>query len=331
MADSAQAPSSSSQAVPPNGVASSNPGSDIADAKTAAEILLDEHLLTQEQYEEIKVKSASKGQSMDKILESLQIVDASKFAEARSKLLGMPYISLKTASFSPQALGFLSRGVVERFLLIPFLYDDKTKTLSVAMGNPVDLDAIEFVRQKTGLNIRTFVASPDEVKNAIEQQYTLELVNQVGEAIKESEEYSTRPVVDSSQIAKIITDAPIAKILATILEYAVTSRASDVHIEPQVDRVRARYRIDGILYDKLSLPLGVEDSLVSRIKILSELKIDEHRMPQDGRFNFKSGNDEVDIRVSTVPTSKGEKVVMRLLRKSGGIDRAFGIFYIAYI
>ena len=293
--------------------------SDIGEAKTAADILYADNILTEEQYEEIKVKSASTGQSIDKILESLHIVDGGKIAEAKAKVLGIPYISLKSASFSPQALGLLPRAVVDRFLLIPFLYDDKTKTLSIAMGNPVDLDAIEFVRQKTGLNIRTFAASPEEVRNAIMAQYTLELVSQVGEAIKETEQYTKRPVVDSRQIARIITDAPIAKILATILEYAVTSRASDVHIEPQVDRIRARYRIDGILYDKLSLPLGVQDSLVSRIKILSELKIDEHRSPQDGRFNFKSGDNEVDIRVSTVPTIKGEKVVMRLLRKSGGI------------
>jgi general secretion pathway protein E len=103
------------------------------------------------------------------------------------------------------------------------------------------------------------------------------------------------------------------------LEYAVTSRASDVHIEPQEDRVRVRYRIDGILYDKLSLPKNVQDSVVSRIKILSEMKIDEHRTPQDGRFNFKASDKEVDLRISVLPTAFGEKIVMRLLRKSGGV------------
>src|SRR6185369_5424832 len=170
-----------------------------------------------------------------------------------------------------------------------------------------------------GLIIKTFAASPTEVKNAINQQYRQELVGEVGEAIKETEEYSQKKVVDSTQIAQLISDAPIAKIVSTILEYAVNSRASDVHIEPQEDRVRVRYRIDGILYDKLSLPHKVADSLVSRIKILAELKIDERRMPQDGRFNFKVGQNEVDLRVSTIPTVKGEKIVMRLLRKSGGI------------
>lgn len=292
---------------------------DLSEAKTAADILYSEHLLTREQYEDIKVKSATSGQTQDEVLASLHLVGEDKFVEARARLLGVPYISLRNTSFSPQALNFLSRGVVERFSLIPFMYDDKTKTLYIAMANPVDLDSIAFVRQKTGLNIRSFAAVPSEVRDAIGQQYTQELVGQVGEAIKETEEYTKKRVVDSKQIAEIITDAPIAKIVTTILEYAVTSRASDVHIEPQGDRVRVRYRIDGILYDKLSLPIRVENSLISRIKILSELKIDEHRIPQDGRFSFKAGNNEVDLRVSTIPTTRGEKIVMRLLRKSGGI------------
>lgn len=292
---------------------------DVSDARSASDLLFLEGQLTREQYDEIKVKSATLGQGMDEVLESLQMVGMDKFVEARAKVLNVPFIKLSSTSFSPQALSFLPKVVVDRFNLIPFLYDDKTKTLSVAMANPVDLDAIAFVRQKTGLNIRSFAAVPKEVKEAIAEQYTQELVGQVGEAIKETEEYTKKRVVDSKQIAEIITDAPIAKIVSTILEYAVASRSSDVHIEPQDDRVRVRYRIDGILYDKLSLPNKVVDSLVSRIKILSELKIDEHRMPQDGRFSFKSGENEVDLRVSTIPTTKGEKIVMRLLRKSGGI------------
>jgi type IV pilus assembly protein PilB len=292
---------------------------DIGDAKTASEILYGEKLLTPEQFEELKVRSAGTGQGIDDVLKSLNFVGDDKIAEAKAKLLGIPYVSLQNTSFSPQVLNFLSRAVVERFKLIPFQYDDKSKTLSIAMANPVDLDAIAFIRQKTGLNIRSFASSPEDVARTIEQQYTQELVGQVGEAIKETEEFSKKRVVDSKKIAELITDAPIAKIVSTILEYAVTSRSSDVHIEPQEDRVRVRYRIDGILYDKLSLPLNVFSSLVSRIKILSELKIDEHRLPQDGRFNFKSGDKEVDLRVSTIPTTRGEKVVMRLLRKSGGI------------
>ena len=282
--------------------------------------LLRDHSISLEQYDAIKVKSAAEGKSPDELLATQGILSEEKIAEVKAKQLNIPFISLTSTSFSPQALSFLSRAVVDRFNVIPFFYDDKTKTLSVAMSNPVDLDAVMFLRKKTGLTIKTFAASPSEVRNAINQQYRQELVGDVGEAIKETEQYTAaKKTVDSTQISQIIKEAPIAKIVSTILEYAVSSRASDVHIEPLEDRVRVRYRIDGILYDKLSLPKNVQDSLTSRIKILSEMKIDEHRMPQDGRFNFKVNKDEVDLRISTIPTVNGEKIVMRLLRKSGGI------------
>lgn len=291
-----------------------------AQGTTILDVLVLEHLITPEQLSEIKVKSASLGKSNEEILTSLNIVPAEKVTEAKAKLLGIPFISLSATSFSPQAISMVSRAVAERFLLIPFLYDEKTRILSLAMANPVDLEALEFVRQKTGLVIKTFAASVDDVRKAINQQYRQEIVGEVGEALKQTEEDLLKiPTIDSKQIAEIIKEAPIAKIVSTILEYAVSSRASDVHIEPQEDRIRVRYRIDGILYDRLSLPKTVQEAVISRIKILSNMKIDEHRIPQDGRFNFKVENNEVDLRISVMPASSGEKIVMRLLRKSGGI------------
>ncbi len=316
MPNSAQLPSYPTGTRPPG----KSDGNEIKkEAHTLLDVMLMENVITKEQYDDIKVKSALSDKTPESILESMQLVSPEKIAEARAKLLGIPFITLKTTSFSPQALNFLPQAVVERFSLIPFAYDEKTKSLSVAMANPVDLDAISFVAQKTGLLIKSFAATPAEVENAIKQQYRQELVGEVGKAIEETEEYSKKRVVDSKQISQIIKEAPIAKIVSTILEYAVTSRASDVHIEPQDERLRVRYRIDGILYDKLSLPKNVQEALISRIKILSEMKIDEHRTPQDGRFNFKVNNDEVDLRISVIPTVNGEKIVMRLLRKSGGV------------
>lgn len=290
-------------------------------SKTIADILLSEQILTPDQYSEIMVKSASEGKSVESILESLNIVPEEKLTEAKAKFLGMPFISLANTSFSPQASSLIPRAVAERFCLIPFSYDEGAKTLSIAIGNPADMEAVTFIRQKTGLTIKTFAATPSDVKKAISEQYRQELVSEVGQALKETEELREKEAktIDSAEIAKIIGEAPIAKIVSTILEYAVTSRASDVHIEPHEDRVRVRYRIDGILYDRLSLPKKVQDAVISRIKILSEMKIDEHRIPQDGRFNFKVGESEVDLRISVLPTSQGEKIVMRLLRKSGGI------------
>ena len=286
-----------------------------------SDFLLNQRLITEAQYQDIKLKSASQGIPEDQIIESLHILTEGKLSEAKARLLGVPFISLQTTSFSPQALRLVPRAVVERFNAIPFLYDEKAKTLSVAMGDPLDLEALSFIRQKTGLTIKTFAAAPSDVTAAISQQYRQEIVGQVGDALKEDQDDEDKiaPIEDQTEQSKSIEEAPIAKIVSTILEYAATSRASDVHIEPQEDRVRVRYRIDGILYDRLSLPKKVQESVISRIKILADMKIDEHRIPQDGRFNFSVGSNAVDLRISVLPTVFGEKIVMRLLRKSGGI------------
>lgn len=304
-----------------NADSSINTSSVINGQKTVLDILFSEHLLTDQQYQDIKLQSIRESKPLEEIISERKIVSEEKLTEASAALLGVPFISLASTTFTPEVLNYVPRAVAERFSIIPFFFDDKTNTLFLAMKNPVDLDAVSFVKQRTGLNIKSFAATSTDVEQAIAQQYRQELVGEVGEALKETQDDATRvkKVISSSNISQIIREAPIAKIVSTILEYAVISRASDVHIEPLEDRVRVRYRIDGILYDKLSLPKLVQESLTSRIKILSELKIDEHRIPQDGRFNFKSGQDEVDLRISVLPTVFGEKIVMRLLRKSGGV------------
>lgn len=281
--------------------------------------LLTDHVISQAQYDEIKMKSTTANQTYEELLKSSGYAPEAKLAETKARILGIPFVSLVTTSFSPQAISLLPRAVVERFQLIPFFYDDKMKTLSIAMANPVDLEAIGFVRQKTGLIVKSFAASPSEVRAAINQQYREELVGEVGAAVKETQQLAPKKEEVKLKQEQIIEEAPIAKIVSTILEFAANSRASDIHIEPLEDRLRVRYRIDGILYDKLSLPKTVKDALITRIKILSDMKIDEHRIPQDGRFNFKSGEKDVDLRISTIPTANGEKIVIRLLWKSGGI------------
>ncbi|MDE2025027.1 MAG: type II/IV secretion system protein [Patescibacteria group bacterium] len=284
------------------------------------DILLSDGTITQDQVSTIKAQSASTGKSPETLLAELKFVTEDKIAEAKAKMLDIPFVNLSNTAFSPEALNFVPQAVVDRFKLIPFAYDDKSKLLSVAMSNPVDLDAIQFVQQKTGLTVKVFAAAPKDIDQAIATQYRQELVGEVGKAVKETEELTnTIKTVDSKKISEIIKEAPIAKIVSTILEFALTSRASDVHIEPMEDRVRVRYRIDGILADRLTLPKSVQEAVISRIKILSEMKIDEHRTPQDGRFNFKADDKEVDLRISVLPTVHGEKIVMRLLRKSGGI------------
>ncbi len=296
-----------------------DPYSQSSDTATIGSVLLQEKIITPEQYNNLKLEAAKQNTDVDKLILQLQIVPEERYYEARAKLLNVPFTSVGTLPFSPEALGFIPKSVAERFSLIPFAFDKEAKILSVVMSNTNDVEAIEFVKQKTGATIKVFQGIPSEITQAIQTQYSFGLVGEVKAALKESEKIKKVKTFDLQSISEVIKEAPIAKIVSTILEYAVKSRASDIHLEPQEDRVRVRYRIDGILYERLSLPLGVSEAVISRVKILSGLKIDEHRTPQDGRFNFKVAEEEVDLRVSSLPTVFGEKVVMRLLRKSGGV------------
>jgi len=287
--------------------------------KTIGDMLVEEGLLKAEQLEQLKIEAAKRGTDIEKLILAAKIVTEEQFYETRAKLYNIPFASVITLPFSPEALGSIPRSVAERFKIIPFTIDPGTKTLSVVMSDPLDLDAVNFIGQKSSMTIKVFQGVPSEIMSAIQTQYSFGLVGEVKAALKESEQIQKVKTFDKDTISSVIKEAPIAKIVSTVLEYAVKSRASDVHIEPQADRVRVRYRIDGILYERLSLPIGVREAVISRIKILSGMKIDEHRTPQDGRFNFKVGNEEVDLRVSVLPTSFGEKVVMRLLKKTGGV------------
>ena len=291
----------------------------VGSERSVAEILLSEKLITSDQYAKLKMEAVKQAIDIDKLTHDLKVVPEEKFYEAKAKYLSAPFTSIATTPFSPEALGLIPRAVAQRFSLIPFAYNKDTKTISVVMSDTTDLEALEFLKQKTGATIKVFQGIPSEITQAIETQYSFGLVGEVKEALKETEKIQQVKTFDLQSISQVIKEAPIAKIVSTVLQYAVKSRASDLHIEPQEDRVRVRYRIDGILYERLSLPLGVREAVISRIKILSGMKIDEHRTPQDGRFNFKITNEEVDLRVSVLPTSFGEKIVMRLLRKSGGV------------
>jgi len=287
--------------------------------RSTAELLLQGHELTQEQYNALKTESTNASIDIDELLAKKKLVSDETFYEYRAKLLNVPYISIATLPLSPEALTFIPKAVAERFVLLPFGYDKANQTLSIAMANPLDLEAINFVKQKTGLTIIVFQGVPSEIGASIGTQYSFGLIGDVKQALKETERFTTIKTFDQQSISEVIKEAPIAKIVSTILEYAMKSRASDIHVEPMEERVRVRYRIDGILYERLSLPLGVREAVISRIKILSGMKIDEHRTPQDGRFNFKFGEEEVDLRVSVLPTTYGEKIVLRLLKKSGGV------------
>ncbi|MFH0863911.1 MAG: ATPase, T2SS/T4P/T4SS family [Candidatus Gottesmanbacteria bacterium] len=287
-------------------------------AQSLADILVQDRVIDNDIASQANVESINTGASVEEIIVRKKLATPEQLAQAKAHLFGFPYVSLLGKGISPDILTYIPEAVARRYVLVPFDLDSQKNVLSVAMADPLDLQVIEFVEKKSAKKIKPFLAMPEEIQTIIEEQYSQSLATEVSAALKERIVPTIR-TVEAGKLGEIIREAPIAKIVSTLLEFAVKSRASDIHIEPGEGKTRVRYRIDGILHEKLALPKSVHDAVVSRIKILSNMKIDERRIPQDGRFNFKMGQDEVDLRISTLPTSNGEKVVMRLLKKTGGI------------
>lgn len=285
---------------------------------TLLEVLVANHGLTQEHANELLVENISTGKKIESLLEERNAVSEEVLTKAKAEFHSVPFIKLSEVGTYPEAINQLPEGSARHYQMVPFVYDKEHGTLSVAMKDPLDLSAIDFAQQKTGLRIIAHYAMPSEVERAIAEYYSQTLSSEVSAALEQTTqvaETQTRKQ-DLSQLSnETIRSAPITKIVETMVSFAIKARASDIHIEPLEDRTRIRYRIDGILNEKLILPKSVHDAVVSRIKILSGLKIDEKRLPQDGRFNFALDEQEVDLRISTLPTIHGEKIVMRLLKK----------------
>ncbi len=294
-------------------------------AKSVAEVLLSQGAITQQVFDDLSLESINTAKSVETLLVEKNLVSDDALTAARSVAYNVPSVRLSETGIAPQALALVPESVAQRYVLIPFAIEEASGELSVAMANPSDVLALDFVTKKTQKKIKIFLASADEIRRTITERYAQNLSSQVNAVLKDNDSrkmfVDTGADMDLSKVSNggVIRDAPIAKIVETILSFAVKSRASDIHIEPLETRVRVRYRIDGILSEKLVLPQSVHPAVVSRIKILSDLKIDEKRIPQDGRFTFRTQTDEVDLRISTLPTVHGEKIVMRLLKKTGAV------------
>src|SRR5258706_795590 len=286
---------------------------------TLADVLVTIGALDKTRADQVKLAEIQSGSTQEEIIRKGNLVPESKLVQAKAQLYNIPYVDLMTTPVAPDALAALPSEVAERFKVFPVSADRKEKTLVLAMSDPLDLSAIEFIEQKTGLHVKPRAAEPTQIADFIQNRYSTTLTAEVTAAMKEvaTEMLDIRSLESSKN--GFIREEKVAQIVSQILDFAIKSRASDVHIEPHEKSTPVRYRIDGILQEKLTIPHELHDSLVSRIKILGGMKIDERRIPQDGRFNFKGQEEEVDLRISSLPTTWGEKIVMRLLKKSGGV------------
>lgn len=228
--------------------------------------------------------------------------------------LKTPYVSLKNKIIPDEILGLVPENLARRFRIIPFSAD--TSKLSLAMENPNDFEAIETIRRRTGLKVESFFMTKSDLVKALNQykrNFKKKFESIIFENIKKASSYKETTIEKLLQVAQ---DIPVVKIFDALLEYAVAESASDMHLESWGDVFLIRLRIDGVLQDIVSLPFAIQPAIVARIKVLSNLKIDEHRVPQDGRFRFQIDDDLVALRVSIIPGFHGENVVLRLLSES---------------
>lgn len=241
-----------------------------------------------------------------------KLVSEKDLLKLYAKSIDVPFVELKDIKVPREILTKIPERIARKYQAV--LFGIEEDQLQLAMADPEDFQAIDFVSKQIGAKLKVYTATPQDILATIDQ-YKGNISNEITKAIKDSAaaEDSQAQEVSAKDIAE---DAPIAKTVNVIVEYAIKSRASDIHIEPRENIVQVRYRVDGVLREAMTLPKPILSAVVSRIKILSNLKIDEHRVPQDGRFKFTMGATQIALRVSTLPIMDGEKVVMRLLDES---------------
>ncbi len=287
------------------------------------QFLLSNKYLSQEAYEQLKQQSAEKGKPVLSLITEQKILDPQALAKARAAFLNIPYVSFEQKKVPAELVELIPADTVNFYKL--FAFEKTDQNVKVAMVDPTDiqaLEALEFFSKKQGLSIELYATDQVNFDRVVHPSGNVTKL--VGEALaniaqNEKQEQDKRETTDQqkAQVQQLIQeDAPISKIVDVILTNAINGNASDIHIEPEDNLVRVRYRVDGILHNTLELPKSVQSAVISKIKILSNLKIDETRLPQDGRFHFETEQKKVDLRVSILPNVNGEKIVMRILDKS---------------
>lgn len=274
-------------------------------------LLIEEGLVAKDVLDGAVSESASSKQPVFSILIDKQVIDDEMLTHGIAQVSGVPYVNLSKSIIDQSVLALLPEDTAERFMAVPLA--EVQNRLAVAMIDGNNVQAVDYLANVIQRPLKVFMASEASVRHVLEQYRTdLTSVGEVAEATQQE------AISEASRDVKtIVQDSPISKALSTILEYAVKSRASDIHIEPMESALKIRTRVDGVLREIMQLPKTIEPALVSRIKILSNLKIDEHRIPQDGQFAVRVANKEVDLRIAVSPVVWGEQVVIRLLDKSG--------------
>jgi type II secretory ATPase GspE/PulE/Tfp pilus assembly ATPase PilB-like protein len=284
--------------------------------KGLGDILIEEKLVTRAQLEDARETQRRQGGKLSDILLNQGAISTEQMAIVYSIQLNLPLIDLKRHAVQPHALALIPEEMARKYCLIPL--DIVNDSLLVVMADPEDVRTVEDVRVQARMRVEVALGVRSDIERAIDLNY-----RSSGAIARQVSAFSTSPANKQEDPAVVTAKTPVAETLDLLITQAVKDRASDIHIEPQEDRLRVRYRIDSILHDMYSLPLSLHGALVSRVKILSDMDISEQRRPQDGQFSIKLGGNDVDIRAATMETPGGERVTLRIL------DRSLALFTMA--
>jgi general secretion pathway protein E len=292
------------------------PATDRAARKSLDDRLVEEKLITAEQMESARATQQREGGRLGDILLKQGLVTPEQLAIVFSIHLNLPLIDLKRHVVQARALRLIPEEMARKHAFIPL--DIVNDSLMVVMADPEDVRTIEDIKAQSKMRVEVALGVRSDIERAIDLNY------RSGGAIeKQVSQFAPSPDIKAEDTAQLAARTPVAETLDLLIAQAVKDRASDIHIEPQEDRLRIRYRIDGILHDMYAFPLSVHAPLVSRVKILSEMDISEQRRPQDGQFSIKLGGRDVDIRTATMETPYGERSTLRIL------DRTLALFTLA--
>lgn len=278
--------------------------------------ILDAGIVSTENVKKAEEEAKKTGKTLREVLLNKGYAKEDEIKRLEAYILGIPFVDLTRETIDPAILHIIPEPIAKKNNIIAF--KKRGKELEVAMLDPDDLPTIEFIRKKEGLRILPRLTTSESIQHIL-KQYQKTLEAEFGEIIKkETEALSVAKEgeaeeVEAEELKKLAEDLPIVRIVDTLIRHAILQSASDIHIEPIEKEVIVRYRIDGILHDAMILPKQVATGLVARIKVMSNLKLDEHRLPQDGRFKIETEEYRISFRVSVLPVFDGEKIVMRLL------------------
>ena len=279
--------------------------------------VLDSGLVSRKDMDAAEKDAGARKSSVGEALVSRGALSEDDLRRMQAHIMGIPFISLGGVKIDLTVLSLIPEPIARTHNIVAFKKTDDS--LEVAMLDTNDLAAINFIKKTVGLKILPRLTDAASMKGVL-VQYQKSLKDEFGDIIRTASRAITGTVdtSDAKGLEKLAEDVPVVKIMDTLLRHAITQNASDIHIEPMEDKLLVRYRIDGILHDAMELPPATAAAITARIKVLSRLKLDEKRLPQDGRFKIEADNENVAFRVSVLPTYYGEKTVMRLLREGGG-------------